>query len=64
MLLSSRNELFLVQTWTPGWAPGPAWTTKKLFSRAGSLVVVLVWSFAKTIAQDPLFRPVLCLGHR
>ena len=28
MLFPSRNELFLVQTWTPGWAPGPVWTQR------------------------------------
>ena len=37
MLFSSRNELLLVQTWTPGWAPGPVWTPKKLFSRRNEL---------------------------
>ena len=36
-VFTTRNELFLVQTWTPGWAPGPVWTQKKLFSRRNEL---------------------------
>ena len=45
MLFSSRNELlFLVQTWTPGWAPGPVWTQKKLFSSRNELFFVQTWT--------------------
>ena len=37
MLFSSRNERFLEETWIPGWAPGPVWTQKKLFSSRNEL---------------------------
>ena len=39
MLFSSRNERFLVQTWTPAWAPGPVCAQKMLFSSRNELFV-------------------------
>ena len=36
-MFSSRNELFLEETWTPGWASGPVWTQKMLFSSRNEL---------------------------
>ena len=41
MLLSSRNELILEETWTPGWAPGPGWTQKMLSSSRNELAGLL-----------------------
>ena len=44
MLFSSRNELLLEETWTPGWAPGPGCTQKMLFSRRNELFLEETWT--------------------
>ena len=43
-LFSSRNELFLEETWTPGWAPGPIWTQKVPFSSRNELLFEETWT--------------------
>ena len=39
ILFSNRNELFLIQTWTPSWAPRSVWTLKKAFSSRNELFI-------------------------
>ena len=33
-----------LQTWTPGWAPGPGWTKKSLFSSRNELFLEETWT--------------------
>ena len=44
MLFSSRNELLLEETWTPGCAPGPGGTQKSLFSSRNELFLEETWT--------------------
>ena len=50
MLFSCRNFMFLVQTWSPGWAPGLVWTQKMLFSTTNELLLVQTWTLAVLLA--------------
>ena len=56
---------FLEQTWTPGWAPGPVWTQKMLFSSRNELFLEQTWTpWTPVWAPGPVWSPKWLFSSR
>ena len=51
----SRNVLFLEQTSTPGWPPGPVWIQKRLFTSRNERSLEQTWTLGW--AHGPVWTP-------